>query len=703
MTGRSSLANHIIPVLSHDPILSRITACIPKFGVNARKILLGICQDQRNADDRDLRRQIRELQDDLRIRQEDDIPSLFDLAQWTIHITSRDVYRSFISMLLRNEALDQYSGAYEVIREGFAKEFEAGQNQKEEELRLSYQCLDSENFVPSQYSIYYNPAPWWSGFARDLADNLQSRIERLGIIFPQVQRKKNMSRDTCRALHESGYDHPDLKWEEYRTLDLELYKMKTGVEIRGICEMRMAWKFNELKPRFYYCTGGSAYWKSRYMKKIAVSLMECVESTKQVRRDHPEDIQYYLEPEDYLFIWDMASFSSQLSELKHFVYYIAMNLRDSLRCRQNPVKTLDYQHGLIDIPLHELLLAYNSEVNIEAPYSIWRVCDRLLGSYDETEMFIQKNSGMLGVHGNIGLSTAFHGFHLEYGSKRHTSCSMGDDALAGMREDPRERFLPHMRLIGNIMEEKTDILKPLSGEEFEQFSKFVKRRLYRSYNGITIGIIYAFPSLADVFRVKDEYHTMIDIPTDKRILKFVSQVGAFFWELFAKGTLDDEEFELIRRVLLHCYSRFRLRNTGSLPGFRHSAFGPDGIPMAVPSLNFDPSLHDWAEYLWDHVLENWALLPIPMGPLLIPSYVEGELFTANEGPILNVLEDVGCIEKLRLESEWVEVTVSNKRIFRSYLDGYTRSFRCRFLNFCPPWFADIFLNDRRYPSLAMVV
>jgi len=79
-----------------------------------------------------------------------------------------------------------------------------------------------------------------------------------------------MSRDTCRRLLELGYK-TDKEEHELTTLDLELMKMKTGIEVGGDCEMRMVWKYNELKPRFYYCQGGTAYWPSRFTVPAGVS------------------------------------------------------------------------------------------------------------------------------------------------------------------------------------------------------------------------------------------------------------------------------------------------------------------------------------------------------------------------------------------------------------------------------------------------
>lgn len=308
------------------------------MGVKSRKILLGVCQTSEDIEaDESLEESIRFIQQDMLIRQTEDIPSRRDLGQSTIHIAGRPIYRSFISMIVRNEALDRFSGAEEVIEEGFAKEFRATQIRKDENHRLNYQVLDQDNYAPLQYSIHYPLTPWWSGNAKNLVNRFSSRLEKLGVLFPQVQRRKNMSRDTCRNLALAGYQNDSI-WENFTTLDLEKHKVATGEMIQGACETRMAWKFNELKPRFYYCTGGSSYWESRYMKRIAVELMECIESTKLKRRDHPEDIMYSLQDEDWLTLWDMSAFTSSLSELKYFLYYLIKNMEEDLYVQQRPLQ-----------------------------------------------------------------------------------------------------------------------------------------------------------------------------------------------------------------------------------------------------------------------------------------------------------------------------------------------------------------------------
>lgn len=668
------------------------------LGVATRKMVLDVCQTAREPETYDpIRKASFDILMDVQLRDEETFTSIREIQAALSHIASRPIYRSFVSMMVRNEILDDLSGAEDVIREGFLKEFRASQNEREKEEGISYQILDADNFHSAQYSIHYPVSPSFYWIARNLATMFASRLARLDILMPQVQRRKNMSQDSCRNLSISGYTEGERDWKDFRTVDLEIHSYRTGERIKGDCEMRMAWKFNDLKPRLYYCIGATQYWKSRFMKRIAIELMESIPSTKLQRRQHPEDIQYYLREDDWVAIWDMASFTTSLSELKHFLYYVAKNLEENLFVQQRPLRYLDYRTGIHEITADKLILEYNETANDHAAFSIWRVVDKIFDTISgDEERCTQYNSGMLGVHGNIGLSTAFHGFHLEAGIRRDTGCSVGDDALGGMSDDPKKYFIPHLRLIGDLQEAKVDILPPLTMELEEQVSKFVKRRFVRSSNGIQIWVLLAFPGLADAFDVHDRFHTIRSSSHEERLIKFVAQVGSFFWDLHASQELLEEEYALIRAVLGVAYRRFNIRSEGSLPGHKHPEF-PSGLPCAVPSLHFDFCANDWAEWLWDHALEQWALLPVNLGPIAIPRYHEGMYFNAQEGSMLNCLEDVGCIRKIRMMTEWVEVTVTNRRIFRSFLSGEKRTYQCQFLDHVPFWFDDLFSSYSTVP------
>lgn len=695
-----TLAGTLLGCLRYDPSLARLVSLIPMMGIVARKTILDVCQTERVSEYRDLHAKLKQIQSDISTRRQDHI-SQEDLYGLLDHVAVRPVYRSFISMMLRNERCDQFSGADEVLWEGTMKEVRAALSPREEQLGISYQVLDEDNFAPAAYSIYFDLTPPWTREARSLAHRFANKLERLGVIYPQVQRRKNMSRDTCRRLWEAGFK--EREWQELRTVDLEVFAYRTGIRVGGDCEVRVAWKYNELKPRCYYCTGGSAYWASRHVKKLAVALMECIESCKLQRRQHPEDVQYSLQHDEWLALWDMASFTSSLSELRQFLYYIAKNLENDLRVQQHPLRLFDYQLGVIETTADRLLLDYNQVVNVECGFSLERVVAKFFQEITEDDEKTSRmaNSGPLGVHGNIGFSTAFHAFHAEAAISKGTGCGVGDDMMGGIKEDPELRLLPHLRMIGDIQETKADILPPLSMDMDYQVSKFVKRRLTRTYQGITLGILYAFPSLADVYGVSDEYHT-VQIPERPQLIaRFCAQVGAFFWDVYHTGYLQDEERQLIDQVLRGVYSRLGLSHLGSLPGRKHPDF-VDRMMFAVPPLYCDIVHQDWAEYLWDSAPERIAVVPTTPGNPLLPPFEPDLEFTCTEGGLMNVLEDIGSLVKIRMLTEWVEVNETNRRRFRAFLEGGNHTYLCRYIGVAPSWIDDVSYSYYTRPLRSVV-
>jgi hypothetical protein len=318
------------PAIAHDVHLRNLCHLIPHMGLASRKTILGLCQTEQSAEDEDpsIYDSLMAVCFDL-VKRTQDAVSAFDLFQMTIHVANYPLYRSFVSMMIRNEPLDDLSEGEEAMKSGFLAEFMAGQVRIDPKDELSYQVLDQSNYCPSAYSIYYPIAPGWSAYAKNLAVRFQTRVQQMGIIYPNVQRGKNMSQETCRMLYDDGYRCADREWKDYRTLDLEIHKYRTGREIHVPCEMRCVWRFNELKPRFYYATGGEAYWSSRYMKRVAVQLMECLSSSRENVRSHPETIEYAVSEDDYLMLWDYSAFTTSLSELKMFLYYLARNLDDT--------------------------------------------------------------------------------------------------------------------------------------------------------------------------------------------------------------------------------------------------------------------------------------------------------------------------------------------------------------------------------------
>lgn len=602
------------------------------------------------------------------------------------------VYRSFISMLLRAESYLVPSGFEEVLKERVLNELTCSQREKPR-CGVNYECLDPDKRSPAWYNPRFAPKPRWVASARAFASSVANRLQRMGILYPKIQRRKNVSRNTARLIIERGYRHNHPNWTEITTLDLELHKVRTGEEIGGDCELRYAWRYNDLQPRAYYCMGGSLYWRSRYMKPIAVAFMESWPSCRMSKRRDPTLVSYDLEDDDYLALWDMSTFTTDLSELKYFLYYVSRYVEDDLRCRQNPLRLLDYADGIQTVMIHDLIDSYNEAVNWMSLYQILRISDEVLG-IECDESLVQKNSGMLGVPGNIGFSTCFHAFHAGYAAKEpDAGVGVGDDAMVPVKDHPSETLVPHMQLIGTLHPEKVDIFFPRVEEIDIQISKFLKRRFTLSDSGLSIDILPSFPNLAPVFGIKDEFHTVHFGDRSEIIMKFLGQVASFLWTLPSLMQFYDEDTELIQRIFCLAYRRLGLPFNGRLPGFKHDAFA-ERVPLCIPPLFYDYS-EDWSEVLWNRSDQKIFVGPLQIGQTFPPEFTfVGECFVASDSRFLQAMIDIGCIKKLRSLREEFLVEESNKRVFQNLIRGQSiDSFVCQYSDTPPSWVSDVLQTD----------
>jgi len=676
--------------LNDFPNLRGLLDLVPSMSLSTRKILLHFCQVGYTGED--AKPQWDKMASSLcrATVVRDGVPSrlttseVLDIGDL---IAESTLVRSLVSMMVRCETYTADVGYEEELRNRIEKEVQCSQREKGP-TGLSYSCLFQRLRDAEPYSLYYPLTPSWSQYARSFARSFATKVETSGVIFPRVQRRKNMSRETCDLLYESGYRCPLGKYNA-RTLDLELHKMQTGVEVQGACEMRYAWTYGHLQPRCYYCIGGTAYWQSRYHKRIAVLMMESLGPTKVQRRNNPGAIDAYLSDEDWVVIWDYETFTTDLSELKYFLYWISRFIEDM---NIGGIKVLDYSSGIEHYPLHELLDTYNEVVNNGALFTVYRIADKFLQNPSDYDIHLrQKNSGMLGVQGNIGYSTAQHGFHVSPASKDHdSSCEIGDDAIAVVNEEPT-RFIKHLQITGTVHEDKADILEPIRYGE-RQLSKFTKRRLIRTSYGISIDELYSFPNLAVVFDLPRGFHTTPHQSPDEVIMKFVTTTGKLLWDIYQEGHLEENENSLLMSLLHCCYRKLGLATRGSLPGFKHRAF-KDYIPICVPPLNLDYAVEDWSEVLWSRNLKSTFRLPLDIQSDIAPFFRVGQTFECTSTKMVQVLQDIGCVKKGRLLDEICVVDEDNYRRFKAMFFTSSRGHRMEYVAVPPDWFYTLCYGD----------
>jgi hypothetical protein len=601
--------------------------------------------------------------------------TLSKLSTFTEIIHSSRVVASIVSIHLRSEVALIEDGSAGVLKKGIVKEVDAAMNPRS--TIIQYGALFNPEDNKTWVGIHRPLSPSWAETARLFTTRLSGVSRKLNyVIYPALQRRKNMSRESCQLLASYGYKREGAGPWDYCTADLERFYHETGIMVGGEIEMRWAWRFNDLKPRAYYCVGGDQYWPSRYVKPIAVEFMELLPISSKSRRSFPADAARYVEEDDFVVIWDLGSFTTNLAELRLFLWWVCRYLEDDLPTRQNLLRLFDYRQGIVTTSLWELLDNYNSEVNCQSSFSIYRVLDQLgLSGEDSVPETRHQNSGALGVLGNIGFSTSFGGVHTALTAKHYNAgSSIGDDVLAITTGDPiHTGFIEHIEAIGVIATDKYEGFPPQERYDEDSGWKFVKRPFRRTHDGFSIGDQLNIPILAYVYCLESPNRKFPSTSDRSRIVhKFASQVASLLWDV-QKSTLyvSDHDILTIRHYLRPAYRHLGIPSKGALPGYV-LLHDPDNVVLrlAIPSINFrlyDPRFEDWSEYLWNSAPQPFAVLP-QLSP--VPIFLEGEEVEIVTSTRFNrVWVDLGYyVETKRLKTV-VEVSSLNLRVFQSLLRG----------------------------------
>lgn len=566
-------------------------------------------------------------------------------------------YRSIIWMFCRTVPELSHENQAESIRQAtFLKEFRAAQIR----FPTYYGIFDYSAFYLPRSA--YDVVPWDYRFIRHTLGSFVNQLNRMKnrVIFPQVQRKKNTSRSTTNLFN--CYESKPY----VRTVDLEEFYHRHGIQIGGECEMREAWKFNDLKPRFYYCQGGRDYFASRFVKKIAVALMESIPATQQLRRSNPE--RYLaLEPDDYVTTWDFEAFTSNLGILKFFLSAIANGLRNEALY---PLRCFDSFRGVVELYAFDILDDYNNTVNISSPFSLERIIWKHSFSEGmEDHLYHQVNNGMLGVAGNIGFSTANHGFEVCRICHEDKCVCVGDDALAISSDHPNQIIIPTMSRLGSIHPEKFEILEP----EQDGPLKFTKRAFWRDIGHLFCEILYNLPIAPYVDQQYGERTVPVDIDDYFRAKRVATSTGSLLSQIHLyRYEVPDEDMKILATFLDCTYSMMQLPRRGFLPGAYFNT--SDGVKMsffclpAIELSKYDPRQVDWLEYLFESTNQEFFAIPYVSDYFRVPKPSCGDEICMPRSAALRILEDFGYVSTTACTEIVRELSESNRRRVKQMLN-----------------------------------
>jgi len=575
---------------------------------------------------------------------------------------------------------------YEAVQfQGYQKEMRYASSQFNEN-----PVFDYNEFIFDRMEMHILH-PEYEQAAIRFADVLYRRVQQLRTVFPLYNKRKNVGQDTRIEYntvtgHSSGY---------VTTFDLERFYSETGHQLGGPCELRSAWKFNDTKPRLYYAQGGGSYFASRYMKPFAVALMESWPSTQERNRRDPNFfLNNVLSDSDLVVVWDLTSFTTNLSEAKFFLEGMAQMWENKIgEHLQYPVLDL-WEGSVIMRSIPEMIRQYNNEVNVFPEFSKHRMINKY--HLDEEPLTgVQWNNGMLGVPGNIGIATTLHGIVAAALAGTSHVVSVGDDAIALVHETIEDQMLSDIQKIGELSLDKVSRMGPLESQEGHV--RFLKRDLHLTQDdGLVFGEdLFQLPALSYLDGTIPPGRTEpINFDVHSRAKTVVISIGKYLWSLleYRKTGISPQAAAYFK----YMYKFFEIPVRGGVPGaIKIPESMIDSLETAyqfwIPSLqfqNYDPSLVDWTDYLLS--VNSSEIVRIPrMDEIGIPRYktYQGAIFESTSTRVLQVLEDFGFVKKEKIYEEFYGSQAITGSRLRAFLKGGRVLCLYTVLKDFPEWFS----------------
>lgn len=624
-----------------------------------------------------------------------------DLIPYIDIATSCPVTSSFLSYFIRAEIpcralMDEFLLEKD---KSFAKEFtEAIRPPSYEYGRLHYGALFATSQMPMHLELGGYASSQLQRLYKSGIDQIRTRAARFDqrILLPVYNRRKNIAYSSQEAFYELCGLDPLFEDRSITTLDLLRHYARTGDTISGPLEMRQAWKPSELKPRTYYCQGGSSYFDTLYIKEISNWIVDILPSTNRFSRYSVGRLTSASRPYSLLITYDYFTFTTCLEELQTYLHMLSFSLMGVT------VTVLDVYGGVREIDVGLYIQAYNQQFNVNDVFSI----ERLDGTC--TEFFRQGRSGSLGVKGNITFSTALHGAALaSFTNTPFEDCCVGDDALTTIMAEQLNLFILAVNYLGGINPEKFTSIpyQPDCLDTYIHRYKFLKRPLFRGADGMPVqGILDFFPSISEIFFPDgDGIHSHQPCSRAARVRTFAMQLGRFL--SIQLGEFDSvgvtyEDMDFLLGSLYIVYDRLTLPLEGSVPGFLVDG---ERIEVFIPPISKDVFTIHWMECLIGEHLGAVFDRPVFIDGDLHPPFdlIEGERFRSTPSALLDLMVGLEYMTK-EMQMETVIFDAEELDIQLSILRGERLNVNvlCEYVAlFVPVWYFEVALQD--YPDLTL--
>lgn len=397
------------------------------------------------------------------------------------------------------------------------------------------------------------------------------------IFYPQVQANKTMSRGTASRYwclvegHETGNSASDVT-----SSCVERMYSVTGMEVPGPCELRQAWKYNDLTPRTYFSQGGTAFAASKYIRSAMNTLVNVFPESNFVTRFSINDVS--LTNLHTAFIYDYSSFTSNFTEFKYFLDALADF------CEDVPIKVVDSRQGVINWTLGALIREYNQVCNKMGDFSTIRYTG------DQT-IFQHSRAGFLGVYGNIAGSTCLHALHAAniVGDSGGSRC-VGDDAYGSRILNEmftKQDLVSAIQSLGEVNLQKIsfwDFVDVDDEKDDDHAWQYTKRPIDRLQNRIHLEQALFFPIFGLIVPIVDGIHEEPE-GIFERIAILAQQTFSLIRQCRQLyPPLDEPQKSLIRKYLVMLYMQTGVPREGRLPFESSRIQGKNISGLLIPSL-----------------------------------------------------------------------------------------------------------------------
>jgi hypothetical protein len=365
--------------------------------------------------------------------------------------------------------------------------------------------------------------------------------------------------------------------------------------------------------------GGTSWNQTKHLGPEVPSLCDFLPSCNRFSRVLPNRLSI---PNDgYAFIYDLKSFTSNLLEVRHFLWCLGEY------CEDYEIPVMDSQEGVHHVNLKMLIQMLAENCNGPEYTSGFTSPINVSGTH--------KIAGMLGVYGNIAMATFLHAAVLLqlFDNEDHLNV-VGDDGVACILPDQEEMLVFTIGLLGTL--EMSKVYR-----SNESGCLHLKKSIIQVSNHLISISNIPFPSLEYCLheeQIDPRYPFISEMSYDDRRTASASSYLSFISSINPQRC-NDRDLEFLEKFPCWYYTNYGLPMSGHVPqisGNNTLGFVPPALPLMYDkSLEYGLRLH----------YSGTAILPVREVKAFEKEDLEKEQFYANSAPHLTYLEKLGYFSR----------------------------------------------------------